>query len=536
MGMNTTVTGMDGTRQLIDTVTVSTPLVGVSEADQATCKALIDVWRRKYSGNNTRIIYYDAHNEFKNFKVAIPDYLGNKAKSCISWPAKAVRSLADLSQYEGLQLDATDNYGLKDLAEANQLDMIVPQTIISAYKHSCAFLTVFMDSDNQIRIIPRAADMSAGLWDRRTNRLKAAMTVTDTDVKGHVMGLNFWLPGYVYECVRSTPNGSFSAAVRRQAYRGVSVVPLAYDPQLDRPFGRSRISRTLMSLTDMAFRTFVRMEVGAEFYAVPRLWFLGLDDEVSQSADRWNSLISAINGVSRDENGDVPSMQQVSQVSMQPHSDMLRTIALMAASETDLPNSDLGIISENPTSAEAMAEAERKLSRTADRQNKLFSRNILNALLIGVALRDNLEATPTDSGARIIWAPTREVSDSQRADYYSKLAAVNQDFAQSDIGLLKAGLSPTDIEAYHVWQQAQQARERINQLIHGPAPSQPEQEPSTENETDSERVEVGDNEPTAEEPTDIGRQSDAAPESPRQSTPAVHQSAQPAGNAGRQRG
>ncbi len=67
----------------------------------------------------------------------------------------------------------------------------------------------------------------------------------------------------------------------------------------------------------MAFRTFIRMEVGAEFYAVPA-WFLGLDDEVSQSADRWNSLISAIGGVSRDEAGDVPSMQQVSQVGMQP--------------------------------------------------------------------------------------------------------------------------------------------------------------------------------------------------------------------------
>lgn len=535
MGINTTVTGMDGTSKLVDTITVSTPLVGVGDADQPTCKALIDVWRRKYPGNKTRSIYYDAHNEFKNFKVAIPDYLGNKAKSCISWPAKAVRSLADLSQYEGLQVDTADNYGLKDLAESNQLDMIVPQTIISAYKHSCAFLTVFMDSDNQIRIIPRAADMSAGLWDRKANRLKAAMTVTDTDVKGHVMGINFWMPGYVYECTRDYPNGSFTATVRRQSYQGVSVVPLAYDPQLDRPFGRSRISRTLMSLTDMAFRTFVRMEVGAEFYAVPRLWFLGLDDEVSQSADRWNSLISAINGVSRDENGDVPSMQQVSQVSMQPHSDMLRTIALMAASETDLPPSDLGIITENPTSAEAMAEAERKLSRTADRQNKLFARNIMSALLVGVALRDNLTDMPSDSGARVIWAPTREVSDSQRADYYSKLAAVNQDFAQSDIGLLKAGLSPADIEAYHVWQQAQQARERISQLMQTPA--QPaEQEPSEETENESERVEVGNDEPSTEEPTNTSSRPDAAAGSAGQSTPAVHKQPPTVGNTGRQRG
>lgn len=46
----------------------------------------------------------------------------------------------------------------------------------------------------------------------------------------------------------------------------------------------------------------------------------------------------------------------------------------MVAAETDIPATDLGITIDNPASAEAMAEAERKLARTADRQNRRFGR------------------------------------------------------------------------------------------------------------------------------------------------------------------
>ena len=92
------------------------------------------------------------------------------------------------------------------------------------------------------------------------------------------------------------------------------------------------------------------------------------------SENTWKSLISAINAISKDEDGDVPTLQQVQQASMQPHSDMLKTIAMLVASETNVPVNDLGITMDNPASAEAMAAAERKLSREADRQNRLFSR------------------------------------------------------------------------------------------------------------------------------------------------------------------
>jgi hypothetical protein len=223
------------------------------------------------------------------------------------------------------------------------------------------------------------------------------------------------------------------------------VVALSYDAQLNRPFGRSRVSRPLMALTDIGFRTIVRMEASAEFYAVPKLWFLGASEDAF-SADTWSSLISAINAISKDEDGGTPTLHQVTQASMQPHSDMLKTIALMVASETNIPVSDLGVTMDNPASAEAMAAAERKLSREADRQNKRFGRALKEAVIMGVRLRDNLKSTPDGlSAIRPVWAPTREVSDAARADSFSKIASVSQEFAQTEVGWRYAGFDQQDV-------------------------------------------------------------------------------------------
>ena len=223
------------------------------------------------------------------------------------------------------------------------------------------------------------------------------------------------------------------------------------------------INRTLMNLTDMAVRTMVRMEVSAEFYSVPKLWFLGLDKDAFESGT-WSSLIADINAISRDVDGEVPDLKQIQQASMSPHGAMLETIAMLASAETDIPPESLGIRVSNPTSAEALAASENALTRVADRQNRIFGQQLMNAMRMAVQLRDNTPTAPTLAGVRPIWAPTRVVSDAARADYYSKVAGVNQAWAQSDVGLAKLGLSMDDIASLRAWEASQRAKQRLDQL------------------------------------------------------------------------
>lgn len=406
---------------------------------------LLKVWRDKYPRNLIRSAYYDARERFRDFGISIPDTIKTKARPMIGWPAKAVRSLADLSVLEGLSVPGDDTHGLKDMFDDNRLDVDIPQCIVSCYIHSCSFMTVSVDPDDEERILftPRSADWSSAIWDRARRRISAALTITTSDDDGNITGFDAWLPGVVYRCRRE--RRGWEADAYGTNLDECSVVPFTYDPQMNRPFGRSRINRTVMALTDIGFRTVVRMEATAEFYSVPKLWFLGADRDAF-SEDTWSSLISAINAISKDEDGDTPNIQQVSQASMTPHSDMLKTVAMLAASEMSVPVDEMGITLDNPSSAEAMAAAERKLTRIADRQNRIFTRSIRDMLSLAVRMREHVETTPDDMrDIRPVWSPTREVSVASRADAFSKIAGVQPAFANSEAGWRYAGFEQDDI-------------------------------------------------------------------------------------------
>lgn len=436
---------------------------GMDDDCLGTVRELLKTWRDHYAGNVKRTNYYLAHYRYKGVAYSIPKQMRDMAKPMIGWCNKSVRALADLSVFEGV--DAPD--ALQDevdaLCEDNELDTEVSQAIVSCYTHGCSFITVYADPDDPDRILllPRSADWSSALWDRKRHRIAAALTITDKDRDGRITSFQAWLPGIVYEVDRKAGSGLWQATAIETNLDEVSVVPFVHDAQLNRPFGSSRISRTLMNLTDFGLRTMVRMEANAEFYSAPRIWFLGANRNQAPK-DSWSSLVSVINGIPADRDGEKPSMQQLQQASMQPHSDMLKTIALMVSSETDIPVNDLGITMDNPASAEAMAEAERKLSRTAERQNRRFGRALKDAMRIALLYKGH-DASELD-GMRVLWAPTKETSDAARADYYAKIAGVNPDFADSDVGLAKAGLTHEEIRAQREYEKDKRAEQAIDQL------------------------------------------------------------------------
>ena len=468
------------------------PISGIPDSDMDIVQRLYRVWTRKYARNALRTKYYNAHERVKNLGIAVPDKLANRFHACVGWPAKAVKTLADLSVFDGFAYpNGEDTHGVDQIMDLNRFDLITPETIVNAYTHSCAFLTVFQDPDDgeRVRVVPRPATWSAAIWDFMRNRIKAALTITDIDEYGNATDMNVWLPHMVYQCSRV--NGAWKASACPNDWPYPTVVPVCYDPQAERPFGRSRITRPLMALTDAAIRTMLRMEVGAEFYAAPSLWFLGLDPDAF--TDKWSSLVNSINAVSRDENDEVPTLQQVQQMTMQPHSDMLRTIALMVSSETSIPVNDLGITMDNPASAEAMMAAERKLSREADRQNHLFSYALEEVIRMVVCLQEHIdpEAMPESlTGIRCQWKPTQEISLGARADAFSKIAGVSEAFARSETGWRYAGFDHDDIADIMSTIRSQNARDVLDRLV-GNAGNAQQQDSEPQKTDSSEPVNVG---------------------------------------------
>lgn len=467
-----------------------TQINGVDPDDLPVIQDLLKEWRNHYPKNVLRTLYYQAKYKYTGVAYSIPAEMKALAKPMIGWANKSVRALADLSVFEGFDAPDSLQSQVDEIADDNQLDTDVSEAIVSAYTHGCAFLTVYEDpaEPGRILLLPRSADWSAGLWDRRRRRLGSALTITDKDKDGHITAFQVWLPGKVYEIDNDT--GKWEARTIVTNLDRPSVVPLAFDAQLSRPLGNSRISRTLMNLVDFGMRTMVRMEATAEFYSAPRIWFLGASKKFTN--DTWSSIVSVLNGIPADKGGEKPTLYQLQQATMTPHSEMLRTIALMVSAETDIPVNDLGITMDNPASAEAMAEAERKLSRTADRQNKRFGRALKDAMGIALAYQG---ANPDDiHSLRPIWAPVKETSDAARADWYQKVASTNPDFADSDVGLTRAGLTWEEIQAHRAYEKQKRAEAAVDALR---ARLHTADQPTT---TGTEAVADGQQQPAAEQP------------------------------------
>ena len=146
-----------------------------------------------------------------------------------------------------------------------------------------------------------------------------------------------------------------------------TMAAFAYRPTFRRPFGQSRINRAVMSITDSAVREALRTEITAEFFTSPQKYLLGADRNAFQGEDnpagqtKWEAYIGNIFAVGRDEDGNVPQFGQLPQGSMQPHSDYMRSLAARFSGETNVPISTLGIVHDQPASAEAIYAASEPL-------------------------------------------------------------------------------------------------------------------------------------------------------------------------------
>jgi hypothetical protein len=163
-----------------------------------------------------------------------------------------------------------------------------------------------------------------------------------------------------------------------------------------------------MSITDSAVREALRTEIAAEFYTTPQKYLLGADDglfgerilvggtdgqiegainaEPRPSAmihgSKWDAYLGNVLAISRDENGELPTFGQLPQMTMQPHMDYIRSLAARFAGETSIPVSSLGIIHDNPASAEAIYAAKEDLIIEAQELNATNGRALKNLALM----------------------------------------------------------------------------------------------------------------------------------------------------------
>ncbi len=409
--------------------------------------------------------YYNAHSLFRDFGISVPPQMRN-LHCALGWPSKAVQGLARKHVFEGYTLQGQANpFEIDEMLVRNNFELELVQAITSAYKHSCAFLTVTAGDSEAgeppIVIQARSAEFATALWGQKRRELEAALVITDQK-ESRPTGLLLFTREQIIRLDRDDL-GRWS--IERDAHRlgRVPVEMLVYDPQLSRPFGHSRISREVRYLTDAAVRTLARTEVAAEFFASPQRYVLGVDKD-SFDLEGWSAVTGRFLAVEMNEEGKNPTMGQFTQMSMDPHLSMYRQLAQNFCAATNLPMSSVGLYADNPASAEAMQAAEYALSDEAEYQWRVFRPALRRLAQDVVMLRDGLSEPPAESWMLgVKTTPARYVSPQAASDYIVKVASALPQIRGTNVALRRAGFTVEEIDEM----QSDMAQTQVRELLAG---------------------------------------------------------------------
>ena len=339
-------------------------VTGLTDGELADLNALLAVWWRKRERNLVRERYYNAHNRLKDLGISIPPSLKN-IETVVGWPEKAVDYIADRAVLEGFTFSgAEESDELNEVMDANDFLSTYSQAVTDALVSSCSFFTVTKGAEGEppALVAAHSARDAAALWDDRLKRIRCGLAVAEfeRDADGRIKGplrMNMFTKDHVIS-LRKARNGRYVLDRRMEHSQGMPLMEaVRYKPKIGRPFGKSRVSRAVMSITDSAVREALRSEVSAEFFTAPQKYLLGAEDGIFAESGKWDQYIGNWFAVTKDEDGDVPQIGQFPQGSMQPHAEYLRSLAARFSGETGVPVSSLGVIHDNPSSAEAIYAA-----------------------------------------------------------------------------------------------------------------------------------------------------------------------------------
>lgn len=427
-------------------------VAGLTEEETEMLNDLIDVWSDKQTRNQLRVSYYNAHNKLKDLGISIPPPLQN-VETIVGWPAKAVDALAMRCRFDGFTFAGGNDFGINAIVDQNNLKRLCNKATLDALISSCSFLTVSRGSKDEPDVLVSAYTslQAAAIWDMRKKRIKCGLTVVDIDTdvpngEPEPIWVNLYTDTDVIE-IKKDDSGWVSRRNHHNMGRPM-MEPLAYRATLERPFGRSRISRAVMSITDSAVRCALRSEVSAEFFTAPQKYILGADDEVFGGNSKWEAYIGNWLLLTRDQEGELPQIGQLSQSTLQPHIDYMRSLAARFSGETSVPISELGVIHDNPSSAEAIYAAKETLVTEAEVFNEDVGDALKNIGLMAIALSQNKTLDDLTDDERSINArfknPARPSLVSQ-ADAIVKVISSIPWVAESRVALEELGFNEDQI-------------------------------------------------------------------------------------------
>ena len=472
---------------------VPTDVVGLAEDDAALMARLVKQWQAKRARNALRRQYRDMQVNVAFLGASVPPRMRDQLDIVCGWPDKAVTSLASRCMWDGVTSPSgeEDPLGAMSLLHENRFDLLVPELVDATLTYCCSFVVALpgdpVAGDPDVVVTGADALWATGLWDVRRRGLEAGLLVDSADDNGKPTSMLLLTAEHVTRLALGD-RGWVAVARMDHSLGRVPMEPLPYRPALGRPFGRSRISREVMSITDRVVRAGFRTEVSSDLYAAPALLLLGADESMFQNAQGektplWSWYMGRLKSLPKDEDGEKPDLQVIPQQSMEPFLAMKRALAAEFASATSLPISALGIVQDNPSSAEAIYAAKEDLVIEAQNTTRSIGYGLNRIVQDAICLRDGIPVTEMDDEVRNLatrWRNPAMPSVVSQSDAVVKQISAIPELAQTDVALEELGYSAEQIVRIRSQIKRAQSGAVLDRLLAStPAPTEPvPQEPS----------------------------------------------------------
>ena len=343
----------------------------------------IDYLRRKLTLYQRRVNLRYNHYAMQHYEaptgITIPAHIRVKYQAVLGWAAKGVDSLADRLIFREF---ANDDFNVTEIFDRNNPDIFFDSAILAALIGSCTFVYISKGEDDEVRLQVIESSNATGVINPITGLLAEGYAVLARDNYNRPTLEAYFEPN----ATRFVPKDGEPYSVTNKT--GIPLlVPVIHRPDAVRPFGRSRITRAGMYYQKYAKRTLERADITAEFYSWPQKYILGLDPD-AEPMEKWKATVSSLLTISSSDKGEKPSVGQFTTASMSPFTEQLRTAAAGFAGEMGLTLDDLGFVSDNPSSVEAIKASHENLRLAGRKAQRSLGAGLLNVAYVAACLRD----------------------------------------------------------------------------------------------------------------------------------------------------
>ena len=438
---------------------------GLPEEEAATLQRLVDIYNEHRAANRVKEKYYEGHISLRevNLGIALPTGLAGLEIGC-AWGAKTVDVLAARSMFDGyVGAAGTEPEMMREIVRRNHLIAEYEKACRDELKFGTTFATLSRDENARIRF--HSPQSAAGEWDGERGRIGSGLAIVDVEKVGDAYRpsvVNLYTDSAIW-VLRRSGTDRWTAEEHPHRMGRPLIEPLIWNATTAKPFGRSRLKEPIRRLIQGYVRTVANATIGLEFATSPQKYILGVTDEQYDAiiGTKFRQYVGSILAATvNPETGEKPTFGQLTQGSLEPHVQMLRTLATQFSAATGLTVTDTGVVNDaNPTSSDAILAQSQTLVLMAEQLNAGNANSLYNIALMAQAIERNVGLDELTDEEREIMPHFKNPampSVSVTADAAIKIASARREFANTDTFLEMIGFDQADIR--RIKAQEQRAR------------------------------------------------------------------------------